>query len=481
MENDEKTRGLKKGLVYVFIANALTLGLSLLTGFVLPKLLSVPTYAKIKDFSLYTSYIGVLHLGYLDGLYLTYGGKRLTDISNREMSICHTNTFIMQAVLMAGFAAAGIWLKEPLIFIFSLCLIPENVATLYKNLYQATGEFGRYSNILNVKSVVTLISYVILLFVVKTDYYIPYVLVYLLLMLVMWLWLEIEIRQRFGFRLRFQSSFRNLKENISSGLVLMLGNFSSTLMTSLDRWFVKALLLTEDFAYYSFAVSMESLINTFVVPVTTTLYNYLCQVTDILRIKKIKTMCLIFSLYLISSAFPVKFILEHFLIRYQASVRVIFILFSTQVLYMIIKGVYINVYKARRQQNLYLRQLMVVIFLGALFNTGFYLWMRSNEGIALGTLCSVICWYLICMRSVPELNGGWSETLLMTAGMIVFLLCGNYFTSVVGFVVYIITVTLLCLGLERKTLLETIQTVWDMVMSRFFRRKNTKMDKRKEE
>lgn len=471
MTSDDKTEGLKKGLVYVFIANAITLGLSLLTGFVLPKVLSVPTYAKIKDFSLYTSYIGVLHLGYLDGLYLTYGGKKLSDISDREMSICRTNTFLLQALMAVGFAAAGMLLQEPLIFIFALCLIPENVATLYKNLYQATGEFGRYSNILNLKSVMTLICYVVLLFIVKTDNYIPYVLVYLFLMVVMWDGLEWEIRRRFGFKLHLEASFRNLKENISSGIVLMLGNFSSTLMTSLDRWFVKGLLLTEDFAYYSFAVSMESLINTFVIPVTTTLYNFLCQVTDVLRIRKIKTICLIFSLYMISSAFPVKFILEHFLTKYEASTMVMFILFSTQVLYMIIKGVYINVYKARKQQDLYLKQLIIVIILGAVFNTLFYLWMGSNEGIALGTLCSVICWYLICMRSVPELNASFSENLLMALGITIFLLCGYFLSSIVGFVVYTVIITLLCLALDRNAFAETIRMGKDMVIGKLKKRR----------
>ncbi|MBQ8814218.1 MAG: oligosaccharide flippase family protein [Lachnospiraceae bacterium] len=471
MSGDDKTAGLKKGLIYVFIANALTLVLSLLTGFVLPKVLSVPTYARIKDFSLYTSYIGVLHLGYLDGLYLTYGGKKLTDISHREMSICRTNIFLLQTLMTVGFAVAGILMKEPLVFIFSLCLIPENVATLYKNLYQATGEFGRYSSILNLKSVMTLISYVVLLFIVKTDNYIPYVLVYLFLMLIMWIGLEREIRGRFGFKLQFKASFQNLKENISSGMVLMLGNFSSTLMTSLDRWFVKALLLTEDFAYYSFAVSMESLINTFVIPVTTTLYNFLCQVTDVVRIKKIKTICLIFSLYMVSSAFPVKFILEHFLTKYQASTTVMFILFSTQILYMIIKGVYINVYKARKQQGMYLKQLMIVIALGAVFNTLFYLWMGNNEGIALGTLCSVICWYLICMKSVPELNASFAENLLMALGIVVFLFCGFFLNSIVGFAVYIIVITLLCLVLDRAAFVETIRMGKDMVLSKLKKQK----------
>ncbi len=32
----------------------------------------------------------------------------------------------------------------------------------------------------------------------------------------------------------------------------MLGNFSSSIFTGLDRWFVKILLLSFDFAMYSF-------------------------------------------------------------------------------------------------------------------------------------------------------------------------------------------------------------------------------------
>ena len=173
---------------------------------------------------------------------------------------------------------------------------------------------------------------------------------------------------------------------------------------------------------------------------------------------------------MISSAFPVKFILEHFLTKYQASTTVMFILFSTQVLYMIIKGVYINVYKARKQQNVYLRQLIIVIALGAVFNTLFYLWMGNNEGIALGTLCSVVCWYLICMKKVPELNAPLSENLLMALGIVVFLLCGYNLNSIIGFVVYIAVITLLCLLLARKAFVETAKMGVEMVMSKLKKR-----------
>lgn len=71
--SENGTDKLKKGLVLVFIANAINLCISLINGFVLPKYLSVETYADIKTYQLYSNYIGVLALGYCDGLYLKYG------------------------------------------------------------------------------------------------------------------------------------------------------------------------------------------------------------------------------------------------------------------------------------------------------------------------------------------------------------------------------------------------------------------------
>ena len=56
----------------------------------------------------------------------------------------------------------------------------------------------------------------------------------------------------------------------------MLGNFSSLILTSMDRWFTKILLNNIAFAEYSFAVSIEGFVNIAVTPLTTTLYNFFC-------------------------------------------------------------------------------------------------------------------------------------------------------------------------------------------------------------
>lgn len=76
---------LKKGLFYVLLANIINLGFNLITNFVLPKKLSVDSYAIIKTFQLYVSYVGLFHFGFVDGMYLKYGGKSVREISHKDL------------------------------------------------------------------------------------------------------------------------------------------------------------------------------------------------------------------------------------------------------------------------------------------------------------------------------------------------------------------------------------------------------------
>ena len=54
-----------KGIIVILIANILNMVFGLATGFILPKYLSVETYAIIKTFQLYLSFVGLFHMGML--------------------------------------------------------------------------------------------------------------------------------------------------------------------------------------------------------------------------------------------------------------------------------------------------------------------------------------------------------------------------------------------------------------------------------
>ena len=49
---------LQKGILAVLIANMVNVFFSLATNFLMPKYLSIESYAGIKEFQLYVSYVG---------------------------------------------------------------------------------------------------------------------------------------------------------------------------------------------------------------------------------------------------------------------------------------------------------------------------------------------------------------------------------------------------------------------------------------
>lgn len=458
-KNASSNDNLKRGIALVFIANAINLCISLINGFVLPKYLSVESYADIKTYHLYANYIGVLALGYSDGLYLLYGGRKISDVGSDGFNVCRSNLVVLQTVMTVIGVAFGIITGNSILLVTATSILPVNLVSAYKNIFQATGEFKSYSRILNYTSILVFVGSMILLFGFRTDNSLLYISWNVIVTFVIWILVErkmtVSYKQRIGWSLDIQS----LIENIKSGIVLMLGNFSSILMTSVDRWFVKGLLTVQDFAYYSFVVSVENLVAIFITPVVTTMYNYICVTTDMKAIQRIKRMCLVFSLFLISSAFPAKFILEVYLQKYLASKYVLFILFSTEVFYMLIKGIYVNIYKARKHQATYLKQLIGVIIVGVILNAVFYYFTRSNEGIAFATLLSVAIWYVICCISVPEIKPDWKEILLVTIAIPLFILNGFYLEAIVGFVVYVVGVLVLSLILMR----DSVTAVWNMM------------------
>ena len=130
---------------------------------------------------------------------------------------------------------------------------------------------------------------------------------------------------------------KNLVLNIKTGISLLLGNLASVLIVSIDRWCIQIFLTLKDFSYYSFAVSIENLFNICVSAITIAFYSYLCKEKNVLNIKKMKTSCIIISIYIISISFPVKLIIQIWLNKYENSIVSLFFLIAAHAFYFVIK------------------------------------------------------------------------------------------------------------------------------------------------
>ncbi|MBR2641458.1 oligosaccharide flippase family protein [Candidatus Saccharibacteria bacterium] len=473
IKDAKKTSGtsIKKGIVYVFIANVVNLIISLFTAFILPKILSVDTYANIKLFTLYVTYLGILHLGYSDGMYLRVGGKTIDTIDSKAAKTEFDTFKIFQIVMCFLMMGASLIVGNQILLLCSLVVLPVGVSNYVRNLYVAVGEFKKYSRYTNIHTIMTFIVNLILLLIIKTDNYLFYIIAYVVVYFLYWVFIECELRKILGKpkrKIKFEKNY--LKENIGSGIFLMTGNFCNVIFTSIDRLFVKNLLGMVNFAYYSFAVGVENYLNIFITPISTTMYNYFCKQKSKERVVRVKRYSLLLAAAIVVFAFPAKFVIELWLNKYLDSVSVLFFLVSAQYVAIMVKTVHVNLYKSNKQQKKYFKIMLCVIGVSVLLNTIGYLLFKNMIAIAVATLITNFIWFIIGEIDLRKYALNLKDYIYFIINLAAFLFCGLRFGAIAGIIVYLIIVLLNSLIFEFETC-KKLMSEFRKIISRFMKRK----------
>lgn len=436
---------LKKGLLYVFIANLINLLISLFSGFVLPKMLSIETYADIKLFQLYVSYIGFVSLGFADGMYLKYGGKNIEELDAKVIREEFNTYKVFQIIISIIGIVISIIVKNSILLFCMLTVFPVNVAGYVKNLYQAIGKFKEYSRYTNINTFLVFIINIILLFIIKTDNPKFYIGTYVIAYFLYWLIVEYENNKVFKKIENCKCKKIYLVENVKQGFFLMLGNFCNVMFTSIDRQFVQKLLGNIKFAYYSFAVSIENLMDVFISPISTVMYNYLCCNNEVKSVLKIKRLVLVFATIIVAVIFPAKFVIDVWITKYLEAETVLFILFAAQFVNIIIRCIHLNLYKSEKKQNRYFAIMVIVIALSVVLNIILYQIDKNMEMIAIATLITNIIWFAIGEIDLKKYKFRTKEYICIAITIILLLICGKYLNAILGCIVYLtLSVVSLC-------------------------------------
>lgn len=442
---------IKKGIVYVFIANVINLIISLFTGFVLPKILSIETYSSIKLFQLYITYIGILHLGFADGMYLRIGGKNLENINKEEVQQEFKTFKIFQLLVTILAIIVSIILKNEMLLFCSLVILPINIGNYLRQVYQAIGLFKKYSNFMNINTLLIFFINLILLFIVKTDNPQIYIICYIIAYIIYWIIIERETTKIFGKR-KVKADKKFLFEDIKNGFLLMIGNFCNVIFTGIDRIFVQNLLGSIKFAFYSFAVSVENLMNVFITPISTVMYNYLCNNKSKEQIINLKNMILLFASVVVIAIFPAKFIVEIWLQKYLDSLDVLFLLFAAQCITILVRCVHVNLYKAEKKQNRYFVIMMAVVVLSIILNILLFVLVGTMEAIALATLITSIVWFIIGEIDFKEYRMKAKNYIYIFLSIFTFLICGQIGNTILACLIYMAIIFIFMNILMRNTL-----------------------------
>ena len=129
---------MKKNLIRIILANLAYMILVAGTNFILPRFTSYETYAAVKEYTLYiTTFAELLTFGYIQGMYIKYGGKDLIEISPSDLGENFLSYTIFQLPIALVVTIVGIVLKSYPIALLGVGIFVNNIVKYFQMLYQA--------------------------------------------------------------------------------------------------------------------------------------------------------------------------------------------------------------------------------------------------------------------------------------------------------------------------------------------------------
>ena len=153
---------------------------------------------------------------------------------------------------------------------------------------------------------------------------------------------------------------------------------------------------------------------------------------------------------------------------------IIFILFATQIFNIIVKGIYVNIYKSQKKQNKYLIQMILMILLATILDLIAIYTAKNMTLVAVATLTTMIVWFIVCeFERDNEIRFDIKEYIYIGLILLVYIFTGYNLNPIIGLIIYILVLTLLSIILMNKTTKYLISTAKQTIMEqiKIFRNK----------
>lgn len=434
-----------KNIIRVAFANMMNFGSSFIVGFILPAYLSISEYGLYKEYTLYLSFVYLFSFGFNDGIYIKYGGKDPDSIDKNTIHEEHSFLSVFQMIIFVLMLSFSIFIKDPILILFSIVTLFMAITTYHQNFAQATGNFKLYSYANILKTIVNVLTILFAIFVLKSRNYMDYVVMNIITNLFIFILYEYVFIKEYGFHFKFNKS--NKLNIFKIGIFVLIANMSMTFVGNIGSWIVNFGFPVEDFAQYSFSTSMLNLILLIVNAVGLIFYNVISKNENEEMLKFTKRILLLLGISGGLLFFIFKVIIQVFLNKYTPALSVLSITFISIPYIMVANVIVTNLYKSRKNEKKYFRD--VIGFAGAsfLFVGVVYLITNSMTSIALATTFAYIFWYLYSTNvEYKYLKSSLKEYILLTSHFIVFYITANLFSNYIGAGIYFLYVVVVLIA-----------------------------------
>lgn len=249
-------------------AQGISLLTSIIVSFILPKYISVEQFGYWQYFLLWASYVGVMHLGFGDGVYLKLGGQYWESIDRKEWIPQIQSMFFVQLIITILVVLFSFMLckseKYLIIFLWTAAyLVIENTYKIITMAMMATDQIPFVSKTVIIDKLImsALVLYLIFIHNENASYIMCS---YTLAHLVVCIMTIHRCRLFASIQMPDKKLFASIATVCKIGFILMLANFVSILIMGLCRLAVEHYWNIEVFSKLSFSITIASFLLFFI-------------------------------------------------------------------------------------------------------------------------------------------------------------------------------------------------------------------------
>lgn len=462
-----------RDVLRVSLSNIIKMLSGILVGFLLPKIVGINDYGYYKSFTLYATYVGLFHFGFIDGIYLYFGGKDYDDLPHSKFRFYSKFLLLMEFLISFLLSVVSFaFLSGEYRFIFlavSAFLFANNISSYYQFISQITSRFKELSNRIIIQSTLISVSIIILWIVsIRNGFQINYRIftsLYLCINFVLALWYAVTYKDiTLGRCERDFDIWKDIRSFFKLGFPLMVSNFCSSLILALDRQFVNVLFTNEVYAVYAFAYNMLAIITTAISAISTVLYPNLKKSKK----KQLEESYskLISSILLIVFAcliiyFPLCVFVIWFLPKYIGALVIFRLIFPGLAISSTVTIVMHNYYKAMGDTVVYFKKSLVVLIVSALLNFIAYYTFKTTISISVASVISMLFWYIYSeFYLIKKYKVKWIKNLLylliLSIGFYLITLIDHLLLSGLFYLLFYVSITMILYRQEVKSLFSLV-------------------------
>lgn len=441
-----------KNMSYAISSNLVSLIISTLVILVIPKLLGVEDYGYLQLYLFYCTYVGFLHLGWNDGIYLRYGGDEYSELDKKlffSQFLMLSSSQIFFGVLMWIYTLVFITGpdRDFIIKMVAISMVIVNVRIMLFYILQVTNRIKEYA-ILTMLDRVSFITLVIIFLFVGTKDYKMIILADILGKFISLIYSMIICREIvFNKITYFYFTINETIINISTGIKLMGANFASILIVGIIRFGIERSWDISTFGKISLTLSISNLIMVFINAVGIVIFPVLRRTNEIrlptiyLTMKNFLTVPLFGILILF---YPLKIFLTAWLPEYTESLIYLALLFPMCV-YEGKMALLINTYlKTLRKEKMILSINLISVVMSFILAIMFTVILKN---LSLAVVSIVVLLAFRCILAEVLLSkilhvAVYKDILLEAFMTIIFILTSWFLEMQVGLIFYIIAYSL---------------------------------------